>query len=45
MFEEKSGEVFLGKIIDVDESGKLVIELENETIRKFSLKEIKFANR
>tara|TARA_R110001583_G_scaffold123082_1_gene274395 strand:- start:15966 stop:16703 length:738 start_codon:yes stop_codon:yes gene_type:complete len=45
MFEEKSDKVFLGKIIDVDESGKLVIELENETIRKFSLKEIKFANR
>ena len=45
MFEDKSGVIFLGKIIDVNESGRLVIELENETTRKFSLKEIKFASR
>jgi len=45
MFEDKEGVIFLGKIIDVDENGRLVIELENETARKFSLKEIKFANR
>lgn len=44
MFEDNRGVVFLGKIIDVSEEGKLVIELENETIRKFNLKEIKFAN-
>ncbi len=43
MFEDKKGLVFLGKIIDVSLEGKLVIELENETTRKFSLKEIKFA--
>ncbi|MBN4082849.1 biotin--[acetyl-CoA-carboxylase] ligase [bacterium AH-315-A23] len=44
MFEDKDGVVFLGKIIDVSEEGKLVVELENETTRKFSLKEIKFAS-
>jgi len=44
MFEDIMGTVFLGKIVDVTESGKLVIELENETTRKFSLKEIKFAS-
>ena len=30
---------------DVDENGRLALELENESIRKFNLKEIKFANR
>ena len=45
MFEDKNGTVFLGKIVDVFEDGKLVVELENETTRKFSLKEIKFASR
>lgn len=44
MFEDKDGIVFLGKIIDVSEEGKLVVELEDETTRKFSLKEIKFAS-
>lgn len=45
MFEDHRGTVFLGKIVDVFEEGKLVVELENETTRKFSLKEIKFAGR
>lgn len=45
MFEDKNGTVFLGKIVDVFEDGKLVVEFENETTRKFSLKEIKFASR
>ena len=44
MFEDKEGLIFLGKITDIDKSGQLVVTLENETIRKFSLKEIKFAN-
>jgi len=44
MFEDDKGVVFLGKIIDVSEEGRLVVELENETTRKFSLKEIKFAS-
>ncbi len=45
MFEDESGIIFLGKIVDIFEDGKLVVELENETTRKFSLKEIKFASR
>jgi BirA family biotin operon repressor/biotin-[acetyl-CoA-carboxylase] ligase len=45
MFEDLQGTIFLGKIIDISEEGQLVVELENETIRRFSLKEIKFANR
>jgi BirA family biotin operon repressor/biotin-[acetyl-CoA-carboxylase] ligase len=45
MFEDKNGAIFLGKISTVDENGRLIVELENETTRKFSLKEIKFASR
>lgn len=45
MFKDSNDAVFLGKIIDVSENGKLVVELEDEKIRKFNLKEIKFANR
>lgn len=45
MFEDKKGTIFLGKIVDVFEDGKLVVELENEKTRKFNLKEIKFASR
>jgi len=45
MFKDKNNITFLGKIIDVDENGRLALKLENETIRKFNLKEIKFANR
>ena len=45
MFEDAEGTVFLGKIRTVSERGELVVELENETTRKFNLKEIKFASR
>lgn len=45
MFEDKNGHIFLGRIVDVIEDGKLVIELENEKTRKFNFKEIKFASR
>ena len=45
MFEDKKGAIFLGKIVDVFEDGKLVVALENEKTRKFDLKEIKFASR
>ena len=45
MFEDSKGVFFLGKIITVDENGRLVIELENEKTRNFNLKEIKFASR
>ncbi|MDO9275455.1 MAG: biotin--[acetyl-CoA-carboxylase] ligase [Lutibacter sp.] len=43
MFEAKNGVIFLGKIVDVLEDGKLVVESEDEKTRKFDLKEIKFA--
>jgi BirA family biotin operon repressor/biotin-[acetyl-CoA-carboxylase] ligase len=45
MFEDAQGTIFLGKIVDVFEDGKLVVALENEKTRKFNLKEIKFAGR
>ena len=45
MFEDNSGTIFLAKIVDVCEDGKLIVALENETTRKFNLKEIKFASR
>jgi len=35
---------FTGKIVGVDEDGKLEIEMKNKSIRKFDLKEIKFTN-
>lgn len=44
MFKDKRGKVFLGKIIDISESGRLVVELENKKTCKFNLKEIKFAS-
>ncbi|WP_456421136.1 biotin--[acetyl-CoA-carboxylase] ligase [Lutibacter sp.] len=44
MFKDKKGKVFLGKIIDISESGRLVVELENKKTCKFNLKEIKFAS-
>ncbi|MDO9136192.1 MAG: biotin--[acetyl-CoA-carboxylase] ligase [Lutibacter sp.] len=45
MFEDDKGLIFLGKIVNVCEDGKLEVELEDEKTRKFNLKEIKFAGR
>jgi BirA family biotin operon repressor/biotin-[acetyl-CoA-carboxylase] ligase len=45
MFEDADNLIFLGKIVNVSEEGQLVVALENETTRKFNLKEIKFASR
>ncbi len=45
MFEDINGTIFLGKIVDVFEDGKLLVELGNEKTRKFNFKEIKFASR
>lgn len=44
MFEVDSGEQFLGKIVDVNSSGQLVVETEQEKTREFGIKEIKFAS-
>ena len=40
MFKEPSGNVFIGKIVGVSSVGNLQIELENESIRTFRLKEV-----
>jgi BirA family biotin operon repressor/biotin-[acetyl-CoA-carboxylase] ligase len=45
MFEDNKGTVFLGRIVDILEDGKLLVELEDEKTRKFNFKEIKFASR
>lgn len=45
MFEDAQGIVFLGKIVNVCEDGKLEVALEDEKTREFNLKEIKFAGR
>ncbi len=44
MFKSKS-QVFIGKILGVCESGKLQLELENESIKTFGVKEIEFLRR
>ncbi|MDD3722290.1 MAG: biotin--[acetyl-CoA-carboxylase] ligase [Lutibacter sp.] len=45
MFEDIDGTIFLGKIVDVFEDGKLLVELADEKTRIFNFKEIKFASR
>ncbi|PKP14259.1 MAG: biotin--[acetyl-CoA-carboxylase] ligase [Bacteroidetes bacterium HGW-Bacteroidetes-3] len=45
MFEDNKGTVFLGRIVDILEDGKLLVELDDEKTRKFNFKEIKFASR
>jgi len=42
MFIDSYNNTFLGKIIGVGKEGKLQVELENESIREFDFKEIKF---
>ncbi|MDP3352535.1 MAG: biotin--[acetyl-CoA-carboxylase] ligase [Flavobacteriaceae bacterium] len=42
MFEDSRNIKFLGLIKDVSDSGELIIELENEQMKSFNLKEIKF---
>ena len=43
MFKTSQNDFFVGKIIGVSPIGKLQIELEDETIREFGLKEVSFA--
>ena len=42
MFKTPQNDFFMGKIIGVSTTGKLQIELENETIQEFGLKEVSF---
>lgn len=41
MYKTKSGNLFLGKIKGVSNYGKLQVELDDETIKEFDIKEIK----
>lgn len=43
MFKNNQNTLFIGKIIGVSENGNLQIELENETIKEFGIKEVSFA--
>ena len=43
MFVDGNNHTFLGKIVGISTEGKLRIELENESLKDFDLKEIKFA--
>ena len=42
MYEDKFGNKFMGKIQGINNQGLLILELENENIQTFDLKEIKF---
>ncbi len=42
MFKDKNNTKFLGRIIGTSVKGNLLIELENEMVKEFGLKEIKF---
>jgi len=44
MFIDDKKKAFLGKILGVTNEGELQVELEDESIREFALKEIKFKN-
>ena len=41
MFQDKTGNVFLGKIIDISREGQLCVQKENDSIEFFSFKEVK----
>lgn len=43
MFKDSKDVLFLGKIIGISSSGKLQIEIEDETIREFGIKEVSLA--
>ena len=42
MFKTSQNILFMGKIIGVSKDGKLRIELNDETIQEFGLKEVSF---
>ncbi|AMC10576.1 hypothetical protein Lupro_04670 [Lutibacter profundi] len=44
-FENNKRELFIGKIVDICKSGRILVELANKKTCKFDLKEIKFASR
>jgi BirA family biotin operon repressor/biotin-[acetyl-CoA-carboxylase] ligase len=42
MFKNSKGVLFMGKILDVSSEGKLQIELENDSVKEFGIKEVSF---
>lgn len=42
MFKDSQGKIFMGKITDISIDGNLLIELEDETIKEFGIKEVRF---
>jgi BirA family biotin operon repressor/biotin-[acetyl-CoA-carboxylase] ligase len=42
MFKDRNDVLFMGKIIGVSLYGNLQVELDNETIKEFGIKEISF---
>ena len=43
MFKNSKGDLFMGKIVGVSSEGKLQLEIENDSIQEFGIKEISFA--
>ncbi|WP_439132432.1 biotin--[acetyl-CoA-carboxylase] ligase [Polaribacter sp.] len=43
MFKDSQAHLFMGKIIGISASGNLLIELENETVKEFGIKEVSLA--
>jgi len=43
MFKNNKGVLFMGKIVGVSPQGKLQIELDDETIQEFEIKEVSYA--
>ncbi|MBU3012920.1 biotin--[acetyl-CoA-carboxylase] ligase [Polaribacter vadi] len=42
MFKDKNGVLFMGKITGISSFGNLLVEVEDETIKEFGIKEISF---
>ncbi|MCK5815034.1 MAG: biotin--[acetyl-CoA-carboxylase] ligase [Flavobacteriaceae bacterium] len=42
MYKDKVGGLFMGKIVNVSKTGKLQMELEDDTQKEFDLKEVEF---
>ncbi|WP_397446430.1 biotin--[acetyl-CoA-carboxylase] ligase [Polaribacter sp. R77954] len=43
MFKDSQAHLFMGKIIGISSLGNLLIELENETVKEFGIKEVSLA--
>lgn len=43
MFKDRNANLFMGKIVGISSNGNLLVELEDETIKEFGIKEISIA--